>query len=920
MVSETGFLGGGGALPRRYGDGRVDALAGGFLDSAVGGGVLAGVSYVDGGDCSGGGGRYSDGRVGALASGFSISRGDRSGGDRCYGARDSLGGGGTLAGGFNLDRGDRGGGSDEGRYDDRSYKEGSCYGFAWRGSVRLGVGGQAGEAMDQVRRARVGSEVAAHEVFDDMPCVCDTTARAGSAAFKAPTVSRAAVHELHVDGPLPGVIWDGEMPWYLDAHDGLLREIALSQEYMDHEKTTLPVKLGFDADLLEQLEQVVFKEQAVAQVMFDEMPLQDVVWDEEISNFDTPEALLQQLARGDPLLLELGVDSGDEELAEMAPQNDSAAQIEQVAFKASGVFKGVACDVVGETVSLVVWDEIPSDINAHDGLLQQLAWGKHAGDEETEPTIEPEIVEALAHINSSPLVLELRIDVTDQVTIGMPNLDIDKDTLVGLEQLYTTPPAEVAQQEDSKIYLSPFNKKVEVFGEFMEPVEGHDITRREFPWADMSVRENKFKLCGPKHLQQVYRLLSLCGPVSVEKIDFNLSAENLLELGLFAECYQLSGCMCSDFAIVLSQEMGCAQQVLDEMVTWGNIVFDHGKKVRGFASSEIDQILFWMCSGFIPTRLGLSEYSCIFAEIQAWRLNGFSPGASGLQPELKMRAARQWDPGLCEHQLHIYMVAVRIWDPGICRCVIMVIKIQTKARQAVIQCGFKVELLLFVVATKSNKKEMCSRGLADKTLGVLISDHFSADAYKGCSSPWSKMNQLALSEVLAWWYGGFSSEEYKEATDTPLTMLIMDGQMLLLFVARMYSIAVFHGLLAGPLSIHISTDGQSTTSYGGCALNYLSVGEFNSEGHAFAWGQANFCGGGSVTHGPYELGRTWATGHQPKPMAHKLEQQPYKAEDRASPGRWNRTNELKQFSLQLLLHEASLTSRRSRRRPRDCIR
>ncbi|KAL6652878.1 hypothetical protein ACP70R_011803 [Stipagrostis hirtigluma subsp. patula] len=117
-------------------------------------------------------------------------------------------------------------------------------------------------------------------------------------------------------------------------------------------------------------------------LVLDEMHHGDVLWDEEMSNVDTHEVLLQQLARGDPLLLEFGVSSVDEGFAEMPPENDSAAQVEQVVSMASGVFKGVARDVV--------WDG---------ALLQELTeGGEHLVDEKRKPLTKLEIGDMLTQV------------------------------------------------------------------------------------------------------------------------------------------------------------------------------------------------------------------------------------------------------------------------------------------------------------------------------------------------------------------------------------------------------------------------------------------------------------------------------------------------------------------------------------------
>ncbi|KAL6878343.1 hypothetical protein ACP4OV_012513 [Aristida adscensionis] len=152
-------------------------------------------------------------------------------------------------------------------------------------------------------------------------------------------------------------------------------------------------------------EQVVFSNlvalTGAAHDVVDERSDTCVIWDEETSSdISTHVGLLQQLARGDSLLLELGMDSVD--------------------------------DVFDEMPSEVLWDdEVLFGCGTHDGLLQQLAFDGEAKDF----IGEPDINDMLTHVSNSSLFPKIGTDVAAQVSLETPNLDIEEATLVDLEQL-----------------------------------------------------------------------------------------------------------------------------------------------------------------------------------------------------------------------------------------------------------------------------------------------------------------------------------------------------------------------------------------------------------------------------------------------------------------------------------------------------
>ncbi|KAL6659790.1 hypothetical protein ACP70R_002619 [Stipagrostis hirtigluma subsp. patula] len=424
--SETSgaLLGGADVLPcgGRYGEGRVGALAGGFLGGAGGSGVRAGGTRLDGGDCSGDGGR-------------------------CGGAE---------------------------RYDD----DGGCsYDFPWRSSVRLeGDTGatvarwspmhahmgfidntqhpvaaqlhQASMGTDQVRHvsgeacSSMVSDHVAHKMFDEKPSGEDAASHAEEAVFKGLIVSKSAEYDLFDRLPHE-VVWDEEILSDGNVHDGLLQQLAcggLGEAVFDEAAAHPEHVVLMDAVALE----------SAAQEMPTDMPCECevVLWDEMLTEIGSHDGLLQQLAQGaghlvdemtkpivEPftsdmlthdsstsLKLEIGVYSLDELCDERPLEDDAVAQAEQL-VKVSVSSEGAAQEVFDRlTCETVVWDEQRPYLKGHEGLLQQVAGEKGYLDNQiTEPIPELVIDEVFTNICGCSMFLEIGVDMGDVIITRFSN-------------------------------------------------------------------------------------------------------------------------------------------------------------------------------------------------------------------------------------------------------------------------------------------------------------------------------------------------------------------------------------------------------------------------------------------------------------------------------------------------------------------
>ena len=86
-------------------------------------------------------------------------------------------------------------------------------------------------------------------MFDEMPLEEDTAAQAEQFMFKAPVASMGIAHNLF-DEMLPlNVVWDEELLHDLESHDGLLEQLARSEEYLVDEERKPITELDIDYKL-----------------------------------------------------------------------------------------------------------------------------------------------------------------------------------------------------------------------------------------------------------------------------------------------------------------------------------------------------------------------------------------------------------------------------------------------------------------------------------------------------------------------------------------------------------------------------------------------------------------------------------------------------------------------------------------------
>lgn len=185
---------------------------------------------------------------------------------------------------------------------------------------------------------------------------------------------------------------------------------------MFHQKNMHQVFIGvpLKKDTAEQSEQIVFKVWPVpvddAVVVFDKNPLTDVVWDDEPQHgLDSHTGLLEQIAQGGRHFID------GQELIARLDFNDEQNSVNGMPLPLDFGFDSVNVLFSEMPHEMVVWDEeVPSNLNARETLLQQLAMGEQ-NDDKTETSLQINVDEVLMYVGGLPLFLEHEMGAADKL-------------------------------------------------------------------------------------------------------------------------------------------------------------------------------------------------------------------------------------------------------------------------------------------------------------------------------------------------------------------------------------------------------------------------------------------------------------------------------------------------------------------------